>query len=220
MKKILIVLTIILSLVFLKVGYTYLVNEIIINDYNNNKYDNNLMNTLYLLNFQEPYIAYYNHGNILYRIERYDEAITKYEESLTKNPQEERICDIRVNLSLSYIKTISVDNKDEALNILDKALNNLYEDDCASKIDDDGESKQAEKLEEEIKQLQKQIEEGQGSDDPGNNNPGEEPETPNNANNIEEQIRELQRQNQQNRQRDLDYYSQLDNGSFYYGQYW
>lgn len=220
MKKVLIIITIFLSILLLKLGSTYLLNEMIIKDYENNKYDNNLINTLYFFNINEPYIVYYNHGNLLYRLERYDEAISKYETSLTKNPKEDCICDIRINLSLSYIKTIDENNKEKALSILNKAKEILYENDCAKEDDDDGKSNEAEALEEEIKKLEEQL---KNQEDPNSNNNdpnNEHPEEPNVPQNIEEQLKELQKQNHQNRQEDLDYYSELSDISYYDGKYW
>lgn len=221
MKKFLIIITIIIFIILLKFGLTFTLNEIIIKDYQNNRYDNNLINTLYLINLNEPYIVYYNHGNILYKEEQYNEAISKYEKALNKHPAEDRVCDIRINLSLSYIKTIDENNKTSALSTLNKAKNILYEDECASINDDNGKSEVAEKLEEEIKALEEKLKEDEdpnGNGNTPNNNGGQD--DPNTPSNIEEQLRELQKQNQRSRQGDTDYYSNLDDYSYYTGQYW
>ena len=222
MKKIILIIIIFLSLILLKLGSTYLLNEMIIKDYENNKYDNNLINTLYFFNINEPYIVYYNHGNLLYRLERYDEAITKYETSLTKHPKEDRVCDIRINLSLSYIKTINETKPEEALSILKKAKNILYEDNCASEDDDNGKSSKAEELEEEIKKLEEQIESGKDddSDDGKDDDNDDDNDNPDENKNIEEQLKEQQRQNHQSRQEDIDYYNELENNTYYHGKYW
>ena len=199
MKKVLLIITILLSIIFLKLGTTYLFNEIIIKDYENNKYDNNLINTLYLLNFNEPYIAYYNHGNLLYRLEEYDEAINKYEQALTKQPTEDRICDIRINLSLSYLQTIDENDSEKSLSILKEAKEILYE---------------------EIKKLEEQLKGNEEPSDPNNPNnekPKEEPSVPKN---IEEQLKEQQKQNHQSREEDMDYYNEINNSSYYNGKYW
>lgn len=220
MKKVLLIITILLSIIFLKLGTTYLFNEIIIKDYENNKYDNNLINTLYLLNFNEPYIAYYNHGNLLYRLEEYEEAINKYEKALTKHPNEDRICDIRINLSLSYLQTIDENDSEKSLSILKEAKEILYEDDCASIDDDNGKSSKAEDLEEEIKKLEEQLkgnEEPSDPNDPNNEKPKEEPSVPKN---VEEQLKEQQKQNHQSREEDMDYYNEINNSSYYNGKYW
>lgn len=224
MKKLLIVIIAIIaifSITLLKFALTYVSNELIISDYNKNKYDNNLIYTLYFLNVSEPYIVYYNHGNLLYRLEKYDDAIDKYETALTKSPEKDRVCDIRINLSLSYIKTIDENDRSSALNILSKAKDILYEDDCASIEDDRGESKQAEKLEEEIKKLEAELKEGEEENgNSNNNNNNNEEEKPVEEKSVEEQLKEIQRQSHQSRQEEMEYNNALENYSYYSGQYW
>lgn len=219
MKKIFIAVIIAISLILFKFGLTFTINEIIINHYHSNKYDSTLVNTLYILNFNEPYIAYYNHGNLLYRLEKFDEAITKYELALKKHPKNDRVCDIRINLSLSYIKTVNEEKKEEALTILSKAKNVLYEDNCASSNDESGKSENAENLETEINKLEKQIKEANG-DDNNNSNSNNNSNNNNESPNVEEELKEQRKQNQQNREEERNYYAQLDGNTYYTKKYW
>lgn len=151
MKNFLKILLSLLILILVKLTFSFTVNEIIIANYDNSKYNDNLINTLYFINFPESYIAYYNHGNILYKTENYEEAISKFETALEKNPSQNRVCDIRVNLSLSITATINSNNPQESLSKLKKARMILYEDNCANEFDNNGKDEKAEKLEEEIK---------------------------------------------------------------------
>ena len=221
MKKILIILVVIFSILLLKFTATYFINEKIITDYNNEKYDTNLINLLYMLNFNESYIVYYNHGNLLYKEKNYEEAQAKYISSLNHHPTSKRVCSIRINLSLSYIATVDENNVEEALETLDKAKKVLYEDNCASEYDDSGKSSEAEELEEEIKQMEEQLK-GNESEDSNNNN------NDNNNNNqeenqkdeIEEELKEIQKQSQSERGQNMDYYKDLEDFSYYTGKTW
>lgn len=134
-----------LDISYALVGHSETRNNL--NDTNNKT----LVKALYLFNFNQPYIAYYNDGNILYKTEKYDQAIKKYQKALTKNPPQKRVCDIRINLSLAIIKKIDYTNYETAFNELEEAKNNLYNNNCASATDSSGNSQDAEKLEEEIK---------------------------------------------------------------------
>ena len=56
-----------------------MINNIIKEDYKKQVYDSKLIKSLYIFNFNQPYIAYYNEGNILYNLEEYEKAKEKYE---------------------------------------------------------------------------------------------------------------------------------------------
>lgn len=104
MKKIIKTILIILIIILTKLIFSYTVNEILIWNYKNKNYNSILIKTLYILNFNQPYIKYYNDGNILYKKEKYNEAIRKYNQAINKKPPKNKICDIRINLSLAMIK--------------------------------------------------------------------------------------------------------------------
>lgn len=222
MKKILKIFFIIVLVIFIKFLSTYLVNLFIINQYNDNTYNSNIVKYLYFINIDKPYIAYYNDGNINYQKGNYDKALSKYRKALDKNPPIKEKCDIRVNMSLSIIKTINENgSKESIISELNEALNNLYLDHCADPKDESGVSKEAEKLEEEIKELLKEQE----NSDPDNNN---QPNNPNNSpseNNdpdesIEEQLREREREANEARQNGLSSYENSHNYQYYTGPTW
>lgn len=194
-------------------------NEVIIMLYNKGKYSETLVKNLYFLNLNEPYIAYYNNGNINYQKQEYDKAIDNYNLSLTKNPPEKKVCSIRINISLATIKNIKVTDKELVLAELRKARSYLYENDCAHEQDDNGKSKEAEELEQEIKELERQIEEGKeinsNSNKPNNSNNNQQ-----NYDNVEEQIREKQKQNNATRSEETANAENMGDWEYYSGKRW
>ena len=220
MKKSLKVLVIFLCVILFKFIITYTINEIIIFNYNHNVFNSFLVKSLYIFNFNQSYIAYYNDGNILYQNEKYDTAINKYRKALEKNPPQSKVCDVRINLSLSIIKQVDTSDYKTAFNQLEEAKNNLYNNNCASQIDDSGYSKDAENLEEEIKKLQNQLNnssnDSQNDDnDDEDNNDDEEIDS-----NIEEQLKEIEKNSNSSRQSDMQDFENLGDYSYYSGKKW
>lgn len=220
MKKILIIIIIILSLILLKFSSTYIVNEVIINSYEDKEYDTNLINYLYFLNITEPYIVYYNHGNLLYQNKSYDLAITKYNEALLHNPPKDRVCNIRINLALSYLATIDEQNIEETLDILNSAKDVLLKDNCAT-IDDDGISPNAQQLKEDIEKKEQELQDKKEESN-NNNNSNNEENNNNESKSVEEKLKEVEKQSQLERNDDLDSYREYDNNGFTYydGKTW
>lgn len=218
MKKTLKILSIILSLILLRLLISFTVNEIIKINYNNNIYNSHLVKTLYLFNFNQPYIAYYNEGNILYKTEKYDDASKKYRKSLEKNPPQSKVCDIRINLSLTLIKQIDSSNYKTVYNKLEEAKNNLYINNCASETDDSGYSNDAEKLEEEIKKLQSELNSSPSSNP--SNDKDKEPEDKKDYSDIEEKLKEIEKDSNASRQSDMDIYENMGDYSYYSKKRW
>lgn len=214
--KIAIVALIILVLSFFSIRI--ITNEVVILLYEHDKKPEILIKVLLILNINEPYIVYYNNGNINYKNEEYDKAIKNYTISLDKNPPEKRVCNIRINISLATIKNIKVTDKDLVLKELKKARSYLYENDCAHEDDDNGKSKKAEELEEEIRKLEKQIEEGNPSNN--SNNQNNQNNQNQNYENIEEQIREKQKENNASRQENLERSENIGDYEYYRGKRW
>lgn len=216
MKKLFNSIVIILFIVFIKCIISSIINEIIIWNDKKNIYNKNLVKTLYILNIQEPYIAYYNEGNILYKMGKYEQAVSKYEKSLQKNPPKKRVCDIRVNLSLSILKQIDSSYIENAYDDLEKAKRNLYNNNCANERDNNGYSREAEKLEEEIEKLQSQL--NDFSKDTSNtlNEKSKSEE----SKDIEKELKEIQKNANANRQKEMDTYENMDGSSYYYGKKW
>jgi len=88
-------------------------------------------------NLIEPYVAYYNAGTALIQQNNGKEAEKEFRQSLANNPPEDKICQVRVNLSYSIELQAdyeqSQNNNDEALVLFSKAEGVLYENGCASK---------------------------------------------------------------------------------------
>lgn len=218
MKKSLKILLIFLCIILFKFITTYTINEIIIFNYNHNIFNSLLVKSLYIFNFNQSYIAYYNDGNILYQNQKYDIAIKKYQKALDKKPPQNKVCDIRINLSLSIIKQIDTSDYKTAFDQLEEAKSNLYNNNCASQIDNSGYSKDAEQLEEEIKTLQNQLNNSSNDSQPDNdddNNKEEEIDS-----NIEEQLKEIEKNSNASRQSDIQDYENLGDYSYYSGKKW
>lgn len=216
-KKVCIGLIILFSLLFLRFFSVYFLNEKMIAEYEKGNDSSFYIDLLYVLNFQQSYIDYYNHGNIYYQKEEYEKAIDRYEIALTKNPTKKRVCDIRINLSLATLQLADVK---EDMSYLKKAREILYQDDCAHEEDENGSSKEAEKLEQEIKELESQV----GTENPENPDPNgkpeeEDPEVPNEKS-IEEQLKEEIIQNNQARNENIQTWENLNNYEYYSGKSW
>lgn len=159
-RKVIIVLYFILIFLAVKLIYNQLLNTILINDYNNNKYNEDYAKALTYVNFPQQYIAKYNYGNILYKKGEYEEAIEQYETALNGIIPKDKECSIRTNYALAICKTVQVDESDSesirnAIQTYEKALDVLTENGCANKDNNNGHSKKAEQLK---KDIQKEIE--------------------------------------------------------------
>lgn len=175
-KKRLIVCGYILILLALcKPVFNYIYNNIIVNEYNNGNYEVNA-DALQICNWIQPYIAYYNNGNIYYQNSEYEAAIAEYREALDSNPPRDKECSVRINLALAMVKTLnedysSEDNIEYSINTLKEARNVLLEEECATE-NGDGHSETAEKLKSEIEKMLSELEKNT------NNNTGKENEDP------------------------------------------
>ena len=219
MKKTLNIIFIITIIILTKLLLTFSINEIIIKNYKNNIYNDKLIKSLYILNINQPYIAYYNNGNIDYKNNNFNDAIDKYNKALNKKPPQKKVCDIRINLSLAIIKTIQPTDINIALEKLENARNNLYNNNCANPINNSGYSKKAEKLEEEIKKLEKLL----NNNNAPSTNEQEETETENpkkEYEKIEKEIKQNQKEANANRQSELETYEHLEQYEYYSGKKW
>ena len=154
-RKVIIAVYIILLVFALKLIYNQLINTILINDYKKNKYDEYYAKALIYVNFPQKYIANYNYGNILYKKEKYEDAIQKYEQALKGIVPKEKECNIRINYALAICKTVQVDENDSesiknAIQKYEKAIDVLTENGCANKDNDNGHNQKAERLKKDI----------------------------------------------------------------------
>ena len=160
MKKIYIILTIILSLILIKLVVTYSINQKVITEYEKGVYRKDLISFLKKTNWNEPCIVYYNEGNIYFQEKNYNKALKSYEKALRKKPNKKQVCDIRINITLVLLEeSKKTTDNDKLLKELKKARENLYIDHCAEEYSDQGDSLEAEELEQDIKDQEQEVEE-------------------------------------------------------------
>ena len=221
MRKIITFVYVFILIVFLKFVITFITNEMFISKYNKGIYEKNLVKSLFVLNFSERYIAYYNYGNLLYQIGYYEDAINEYKKALEFEIPKKRVCDVRINLSLSMTNMIS-DEMDlsEQIKLLEEAQAVLYEDDCAEENGGGGSSEDAEGLDEELEQKQDELEEKQQEEE---GEDGESGKTEEEKKEEEEKHDELEDRNEsanESRQDELDEMEDYDNYDYYDGKKW
>lgn len=118
MKKILKFNLIILSIIFL-----FFISRIIINIIGITTSNHSIINKLYFININEPYIAYYNNGNIYYIEKDYKKAIIEYKKALNNKPPKNKLCYIKRKIALSKINMS---------NNTDRIKKDLIKDNCYS----------------------------------------------------------------------------------------
>lgn len=214
MRKIIISIYSVFLLLFLFISFKFIINVHYLNNYKNGVYKLEDVKPLKFLNLYQSYIAYYNYGNVLYKLGNYNEAVDNYNLALEKNPKKDRICKIRINKSLSLIAPLKEENSNYE-DVLNEALDNLYEDDCAHEKDDNGRSQEAEKLEAEIKELLENKTEEKEEDE-------EEKEDTDTKEQEEKRqtLKEINKNANKNRQEDLETYKNIYNYEYYSGKSW
>ena len=217
-KIILLLLLIPLLLVLAKLCITYYLNEQIITEYEKGNYKKDYVRVLKLVNINEPYIIYYNEGNIFYQEKEYDKAINNYEKALKKTSSVDKKCEIRINMTLAMLEKSKELDSDELRKALEEARENLYNDHCADEEDDSGESKEAEQLEEEIKKLEETTQGGSNGEEE-HSTPQEEEETEEEKT-IRKQLEDINKDANASRQSDMDDYKNLGNYQYYSGKNW
>ena len=220
-KKALFILVGLLSVLLLKLIFTYSINQVLIVNYNNQKYREDIISVLKLTNFNEPYIVYYNEGNIKNREKKYDEAIISYQKALQKNPPDKKKCDVLINISITMIQMINSTNKDEVLNKLKEARENLYNNHCADEQDNSGKSQDAENLEDEIREMEEEIQNGSGSGNNTTDNPDDnDDEETEEEKSLEKELEETNKKAKKNNQKDSEDNKNSSDYQIYTGKYW
>ena len=199
--KEIIVIMIILALVAFKLMYKYSTNNKFISKYQNQEYDEDTVKKLFFLNVQEKYIAYYNYGNVLYQLERYEEAKEQYNYAL-KTVSKKRVCAVRVNLSLTEIMLLPKDgDNDELIKSIKSIQDILLGDECATK-DHNGKDEKAQKIYDELENLLNSLDQGQdgGGDDNDGDNDNDDGDDNNNSDgdvieNEQDKIEQIQKNN-------------------------
>lgn len=146
-----------------KQALNYFYNEYVLDNYYAKDYSIN-ENLLLTANYIEPYIVYYNNGNISYKNAMFEDAIENYESALEiNNIPEERECSIRINLALAKIALLpedydSEENVEDSIETLEEAREDLLAKSCA-KDKGKGHSKKAQELKGEIDDELEKLEE-------------------------------------------------------------
>lgn len=216
-KKILIGTYIVMLLICGKLAFNYIYNAIVTYRYHQYDYTVNVQ-PLLILNWSEPYIAHYNQGNIYYKNDNFEDAITSYERALELHPPEEKECAIRINLALAMLGTIDEDysapeHVDTSLEILRGARDVLLEEGCATE-NGDGHSETAEQLKEEIEAMMEQLEQQSETEQEESGETGEEKKQEEEEDAFEDDVKKALQEKQskanQERRESLDYYEDFD----------
>lgn len=145
------------------------VNKGFVVSYEQGIYDTSKEKTLFLMNFPQGYIPYYNVGNAAYQQSDYISAISYYYDALKFNPKELWDCQIRINLALALLHMIDFENLDSeekvqnALSVLYQARGVLIEHGCAEDKGENGHNKDAQQLKDDIdKMIEKLQKNGSG----------------------------------------------------------
>lgn len=222
-KKILIGIYIVMVLLCGKLAFNYIYNAFVIYRYHQYDYSVNVK-PLLVLNWSEPYIAYYNQGNVCYKNDSFEDAIASYERALELHPPEEKECAIRINLALAMLETMEEDYSapeyvDISLEILRGAREILLENGCASE-NGDGHSETAERLKKEIEALIEQLKQQPESETEESGETGQEEQQKETEDAFEEDVKKALQEKQskanQERKESLDYYEEL-NRDFNFG---
>ena len=163
-KRIIIASYVLIGLVLFKFAFSYGYNEWVNGKYEEGDYTENY-NLLEVANINEPYIVYYNNGNVMYQRQDYELAIEYFEKALTKNPPEEKECLIRINLVLSKLALLGEDafspeKIEDTIELLEECLGILSEKGCATD-EGDGHNNRAQRLYDEIKEMLDQAKQEQ-----------------------------------------------------------
>ena len=119
-------------------------------EYGSKAYDmaENFGGTRLLINWLEPYIAYYDQGVAELIQTKYTKAEENFNLSLQNSPPEKVLCKIYVNLSLSIEyqadEKLSGENYEDALILYNRAEATLYNNGCASEQGSQGKDAKAE----------------------------------------------------------------------------
>lgn len=222
---------------FVLLSVNYICNRQVISNYNKGIYKNSDVNEI--LGFTQPYVYHYNQGNIYYNNGDYEGAEEEYRSALKRYPRGDRDCLTRINLALSIVKQVDVesiteDNLDDSLKLLDDARDILVENGCAHRDDEDGHNKDAQTLKDEIDAFEEQLKQivsdqqkkgGSGKKDQPDASKDEDGKNESGASDdekkIKEKLQEIQGDSLKKRNSEMDTYETYKDGySFYDGQTW
>lgn len=224
MKKVVfIVIYSILVLGCLVLVFNYGYNAYMIYRYNQHDYTMT-SKPMEMFNWTEPYVAYYNQGNIYFQNEDYLKAMQYYEKALEENPPEDKECAIRINAALTILYSIESfydepEYIDYSISMLQDAKDVLLEKECATDAGD-GHSEAAQKLKDEIDTIlekleemkPEELEEGDESNTDKKEASTEQSTQEDDAfeEDVKKAIQEKQSKANQERQESLQYYKDVD----------
>lgn len=215
MKRKTLIFYIILILITIKLPATFLMNEKFISNYNNGIYRESEIKKFFYFNFIESYIAFYNYGNILYKNNNFDKAITEYKKALKRFPPKEKECSIRINLALAMLAKIDEnDSKDNKIKSLQDTRKELCDDTC--------ENEKVQQLKLEIDEMIKKLNENtqsEGQEQEDDEEQDEEQEEKN-TDEIQEELEKIQKDAKQARDENLDYINSSVGQDYYNGKRW
>ena len=169
-----IIISLLLLIAALFLGIKYIINENFISDYRKEAYAGLNEDALFIMNFPQSYIPYYNSGNAAYQNEEYDKAEEYYLDALKHSPphrtDDDYECNIRINLALSMLQQLDYNPDSDAaveklIEKLIEARNVLTETGCANPNDDGGHNADAKQLKKEIDELIKKLQNPSGNQD-------------------------------------------------------
>lgn len=193
-NKVLALIYIILVVITIKLIYNVSLNSIVVSAYKEENYLDNEAKTMTIFNVSQSYIANYNYANILYQEGKYEEAIKEYKKALFYMIPKEKECSIRINYALANCKTVKLDEQDEesikmAIEKYEEAVKILIKKGCANEYDNEGHSKEAQELKNDI---QKEIDRLKNLKKPGEGSGEEENNDSDSQENEEEEIQNLE----------------------------
>lgn len=168
-KRVIVCMVIAWVILFDSLFYRFVYNKVLIYAYEHCNYSINADGLMHG-NCLQPYIAYYNRGNLAYEQGAYDEAVEAYNKALEKRMPEEKECAVRINLALALLGGMGEDynvpeNAEFSMEILYMARDVLLEKGCADE-QGTGHSDTAEILKTEIEEMIKSMEEQQTAEKP------------------------------------------------------
>lgn len=215
----------ILAILLFSLTVTFISNEITIVNYNRGIYKEN---KLAMLGFMQPYVSYYNNGNIEFKHDNYNEAIVEYEKALRSGVPKNKECLVRINMALAMIETIDFESgsTEDALKTLKEARETLIEKGCADDKNS-GHNADAQQLKNDIDKLIEEIENSSGESSDNNqqdseSNSDKKDKKDKKEQTTEEKLEELKEQSQKERDNNMEEsaYMKYFNQEYYHGNVW
>lgn len=172
MKNIMKFLIIVLAVIFLNRISLHISNYTYDKKYNNENYNINVSQN-FPYSFFERYKNYYNLGNLNYKLKLYNTALSNFEKSLNSNPSADDECKVRINLVLSLINTLDLEDeksKEENIEKLEQGKTILNDNSC---LNDEELSEPSDDLSEDIDELLEELENSSDESSEGEPDSGE-----------------------------------------------